>query len=114
MAVVPMKPRRPIIENEATRRGRLASDTPGEFHYTSFDDYVDFMAGQVRSSGMNMAALARASDTIKSGSTVSHLAYGWNDNKGKHRRTRQPRFSTMFGLAGALGLEVIMRGRKKS
>jgi hypothetical protein len=113
MAVVPMKPRRPVIENEATRRGRLASDKPGEYHYSSFDDYVDFMAAEVRLSGMNMAALARASDTIKSGSTVSHLAYGWNDAKGKHRQTHQPRFSTMFGLAGALGLEVVIRGRKK-
>jgi len=116
MTVVPIKYRkhrhRAVVENEAIRRGRLASDTPGEYVYSDVHDYISFIGAQVRGSGLNMAAVARASDIIKSGSTVSHLAYGWTDKQGKYHQTQQPRFSTMFGISAALGLEVIIRGRK--
>lgn len=102
----------PVFETPAERRGRLAAERAGEFIFTSFDDYVAAMAAKVRRSGKNMAAIARASDTIKSGTTVSNLAHGWTDKNGRKHQTQQPRFSTMFGIADALGLEVTFRPRR--
>lgn len=101
MAVVPMK--RPVI-TEAERRGKLAADDAGEFVFNDVADYIGAMAAQVRSSDMKYSAVAKQSDVIKSPATVSKLAHG---------ETRFPRFSTMFGVASALGLEVTFRRRQR-
>ena len=111
MAVVPMK--RAVI-TEAERRGKLEAEHPGDFVFNDFNDYIQAMAAQVRVSGLTATRIAAQSDTIKSGSTVTHLAYGWTDYKSRQfKRTQQPRFSTMFGIANALGLEVTFRRRPR-
>jgi hypothetical protein len=94
-------PRR-VVETEAERRGRLQAEQPGEFVFQTTDDYIAAMAAQVRQSGLKPGSIAKASDTIKSGTTVSKLASG---------QTHFPRFSTMFGVAAALGVEVVFRRR---
>lgn len=101
MAVVPMK--RPVI-TEAERRGKLNADDAGEFVFNDVGDYIGAMAAQVRTSDLKYSAIATQSDIIKSPTTVSKLAHG---------ETRFPRFSTMFGIAAALGLEVSFRRRQR-
>lgn len=91
-----------VIENPAQRRGRLAADGPGEMVFTDQFSYVSAMQGQVRASGQKRKTLAEGGDM--SASTVGNMASG---------KTRLPRFSTMFGLAAALGLEVTFRPRKR-
>lgn len=91
-----------VVETEAERRGRLAAQEGEEFVFSTTDDYVAAMAAQVRTSQMKYGAIAKASDTIKSPGTVSKLASG---------QTHFPRFSTMFGVAAALGVEVVFRRR---
>lgn len=93
-----------VFESEAARRGKLKTDTPGEFHFTSTMDVIDFVAGQLRGSQAKYKDLVKATDDIKSPTTISNLASG---------KTHYPRFSTIFGTAGALGLEVVLtRGRR--
>lgn len=89
------------FETPSERRGRLASDKPGEYVYSDVNDYVSFMAGALRTSRSKYSHVAKAGSM--SGSTVSNLASG---------KTHYPRFSTMFGIAAALGYEVTIRGRK--
>lgn len=91
-----------MIENPAQRRGKLASDEPGEMVFTDQFSYVSAMQGQVRASGQQRKKLAENGEM--SSSTVGNMASG---------KTRLPRFSTMFGLAAALGLEVTFRPRKR-
>lgn len=90
------------------RRGRLAAEDPGEMVFTDQFSYVQAMQGQVRSStnkhDKKHSFKKLAEDGDMSGSTVSNMASG---------KTRLPRFSTMFGLAAALGLEVTFRPRKR-
>ena len=91
-----------VFESAAVRRGRLASQDPGEMVFTDQFGYVEAMRGQIRSSDQKYKRLAEQGDM--SGSTVSNMASG---------KTRLPRFSTMFGLAAALGLEVTFRPSRK-
>lgn len=88
-------------EQEATRRGRLKTDQLGEFHFDDTLDAVKFVSGQVRQSSMKYKDVASGH---MSTSTVSNMASG---------KTHYPRFSTMAGILGALGLEVVFRGRRK-
>jgi hypothetical protein len=97
-----------LVESEAERRGRLNSDEPGEMVFTSQLAYVEAMQARVRrvtaSSGGD--AKVRQKDLAKDGemsaSTVGNMASG---------KTHYPRFSTMFGLASAMGVEVVLRPR---
>lgn len=89
-----------LFESAAERRGRLASDEPGEMVFSDQFGYVEAMRGRIRSSDQKYKKLAL--DGEMSGTTVSNMASG---------KTRLPRFSTMFGLAAALGLEVTFRPR---
>jgi hypothetical protein len=91
-----------IIDNPAQRRGKLASDEPGEMVFTDQFSYVQAMQGQVRGAHTKYKDLAERGDMA--GSTVSNMATG---------KTRLPRFSTMFGLSAALGIEVVFRPTKK-
>ena len=91
-----------VYESAAERRGRLASQDPGELVFTDQFGYVEAMRGRIRASGQKYKRLAEQGDM--SGSTVSNMASG---------KTRLPRFSTMFGLAAGLGLEVTFRPRKR-
>lgn len=88
----------PLFESEAERRGKIKSDTVGEFHFEDPLDAVHFVAGQVRQSKLKYKNIAVAGSM--SGSTVGNMASG---------KTRYPRFSTMFGLTGAMGLEVVFK-----
>jgi DNA-binding Xre family transcriptional regulator len=93
-----------LAESPAERRGRLASDEPGEMVFGSQFAYVEAMQARVRrvsATGpgrVNQKKLAEEGEM--SPSTVSNMASG---------KTHWPRFSTMFGIAAALGLEVIVR-----
>lgn len=102
-----------LAESPAERRGRLASDEPGEMVFSSQFAYVEAMQARVRrvsNSGpakVNQKAIAAEGEL--SPSTVGNMASG---------KTHWPRFSTMFGIAAALGVEVVMRpgsskGRKQ-
>lgn len=91
--------KRPIVESEAERRGKLTSDTPGEFHFDDPFDAVNYVAAQVRLSDRKYSQLAAGN---MASSTVSNMASG---------KTHYPRFSTMSGLLGALGKELVIRGR---
>lgn len=95
------RPRRPVVEDPATMRGRDASDQPGEFHFSDNTDYVAFTANLLRQSGMKYSHVATAADM--SPSTASKLAAG---------STRYPRFSTIAGTLGALGYETVIRAGK--
>jgi hypothetical protein len=96
-------PRSSAFDTPAATRARLASDTPGEFHFDDPFEAVAFVAGRLRQSKMKYAHVAKAAHM--SGSTASKLASG---------QTRYPRFSTMTGILGALGLETVIRaGGKK-
>jgi len=88
-----------VFETQAERRGRLAAEKAGEWVFTDTADYVSMMASQVRRSKQKYSRLAQGR---MAGSTVSNLASG---------KTHYPRFSTMFGIADALGLEVTFRPR---
>jgi DNA-binding phage protein len=92
-----------IFETQAERRGRLAAEQAGEYVFTDVGDYVSMMASQVRRSSDKYSHIAKAGSM--SGTTVSNLASG---------KTHYPRFSTMFGVADALGLEVTFRPRGRS
>ena len=98
-----MNIRQTIIESEAQSRGRLKSDTPGEFHFEDPHDYVTFVSGRLRAAHMKYADVAKGGSI--SSSTVSNMASG---------KTRYPRFSTMTGILGTLGLETVIRAGKKS
>ena len=91
-----------VIESAAERRGKLASEEPGEMVFTDQFTYVQAMQGKVRSSREKQKKLAEQGEM--SASTVGNMASG---------KTRWPRFSTMFGLAASLGLEVTFRPRKR-
>lgn len=93
--------RRPAVESAAAQRGRLRSDTPGEFHFDDTADYLSFVRSQLRQSRMKYKDVVRGADEIRSTSTVSNLASG---------KTQFPRFSTMTGIMGSLGLELVIRG----
>lgn len=92
-----------VFESEAERRGKLQSDTPGEFHFTDTTDAIAYVANEVRTSSMKYSKLASESGSIKSPQTVSKLAHG---------ETRFPRFSTMAGLISALGKEMVIKKRR--
>lgn len=94
--------RRPfqVFESPAERRGRLASEEPGEMVFSDQLGYVEAMRGRIRNSDQKYKKIAETGEM--SSSTVSNMASG---------KTRLPRFSTMFGLAASLGLEVTFRPR---
>jgi predicted XRE-type DNA-binding protein len=101
-----------LVESEAERRGRMASDEPGEMVFTSQLAYVEAMQARVRKATVNTGSEAQrvkqkdiASQGEMSTSTVGNMASG---------KTHYPRFSTMFGIAAALGVEVILRPRRRS
>lgn len=85
-------------ESEAARRGKLNSTQLGEYHFTDTHDAIGFVAGEVRRSKSKYKEIAKGAD-IKSTATISRLASG---------RTLYPRFSTIFGTASALGLELVL------
>lgn len=92
------------FENESARRGKLNTDTLGEFHFTDTYDAIQFVASEIRTSKAKYKDLAKGAN-IKSTATVSRLASG---------ETKYPRFSTIFGTASALGLELLLtRGPRK-
>lgn len=98
-----------VYDNPAQRRGKLAAEQPGEMVFTDQFSYVQAMQGQVRlatSSKLEHRQSYKhlAEEGDMSGSTVANMATG---------KTRLPRFSTMFGLAAAMGLEVTFRPRKR-
>lgn len=99
-----------LAESPAERRGRLASDEPGEMVFTSQLAYVEAMQARVRRATVKVGdePKVRQSDIAKEGemspSTVGNMASG---------KTHYPRFSTMFGIAAALGVEVILRPIKR-
>lgn len=93
---------RPIIESPVTERARLASDNPGEFHFSDTADYCAFVAGRLRQSSMKFNHVAKGGGM--SASTVSNMASG---------KTHYPRFSTITGILGALGYETVIRGGRK-
>lgn len=92
----------PVFESEAERRGKIASDTPGEYVFNDQNDAVKLVQGQVREAHMPYKRLAEGGNM--SGSTVSNMASG---------KTRFPRFSTMFGLLATMDIEVLFRRRNK-
>ena len=96
------RPSRTLFESAAERRGKLKSDTLGEYHFADTFDAINFVAGQVRTSKLKYKNLAQGAG-IKSPATVSRLASG---------QTHYPRFSTIFGTASALGLELVLTTRK--
>jgi len=100
-----------LVESEAERRGKLASDEPGEMVFTSQLAYVEAMQVRVRRATLGEgsdATKVKQKDVAKQGemspSTVGNMASG---------KTHWPRFSTMFGIAAALGVEVILRPRRR-
>ena len=90
--------KKPVVEDAATVRGRLASERPGEFNFQDSADYVSFTAGVLRQSRQKYSHVAAAGGM--SPSTASNLASG---------KTRFPRFSTIAGTLVALGYETIIR-----
>lgn len=96
------QPSRAAFETETERRGKLNSDTLGEYHFADTFDAINFVASQVRSSSLKYKNLASGAG-IKSPATVSRLASG---------QTVYPRFSTIFGTASALGLELVLTSRR--
>ena len=94
--------RKPLFESEAERRGKIASDTPGEYHFDDQFDAVKLIQANVRQARMPYKKLAEGGNM--SGSTVGNMASG---------KTRFPRWSTMFGLVGVMGLEVLVRRKPK-
>lgn len=93
---------KPVVEDPATERGRLGSDTAGEFHFDGTLDYINFVAGALRRSNMKYNSVAKGGGM--SPTTVSNLASG---------KTHYPRFGTITGILGALGYETVIRGGKK-
>lgn len=101
-------PRIRLVESPAERRGRLESDEPGEMVFTSQLAYVEAMQARVRRAtvrhpdapGLKQKDIAAQGEM--SPSTVGNMASG---------KTHYPRFSTMFGIAAALGVEVVLRPR---
>lgn len=89
-----------FLETEAERRGKLASDDPDAFVFADQFDAVNFFAGRVRASHTKYSNLAKGANVGPT--TVSNLASG---------KTKYPRWSTMFGTALALGLEVTITTR---
>ena len=98
------QPSRTAFESETERRGKLGTDTLGEYHFADTFDAIGFVAGQVRASSAKYKDLAQGAG-IKSSNTVSRLASG---------ETRYPRFSTIFGTASALGLELVLTRRPRA
>lgn len=89
---------KPIIEDAATQRGRLASDKPFELHFGDQYDYVTATSKLLRQSHLKYSTVAKAGSI--SPSTASNMAHGV---------TRYPRFSTMTAILGALGYETVFR-----
>ena len=95
-----------VSESPAERRGRLASDEPGEMVFSSQLAYVEAMQARVRRATRPVggAPKVKQADIAEQGemaaSTVGNMASG---------KTRWPRFSTMFGIAAAMGVEVVLR-----
>jgi hypothetical protein len=81
----------------------MASDDPTEMVFTSQLAYVEAMQARVRVSHTKYKDLAKQGEM--SPTTVGNMASG---------KTHYPRFSTMFGIADALGVEVILRPKHKS
>ena len=79
--------------------------------FTSQLAYVEAMQARVRRATAVSGGdtKVKQKDLAKEGemspSTVSNMASG---------KTHFPRFSTMFGIASALGVEVILRPRRRS
>jgi hypothetical protein len=99
-----------VVESEAERRGKLASEEPGEMIFTTRFEYIEAMQARVRGAMAKSGGeeKVRRSDLAAQGemspSTVGNMASG---------KTLHPRFETMFGLADALGQEVIFRPRRR-
>ena len=93
---------RSAVEDEAERRGRVMTDKVDEFHFEDPMEAVKYVSGKVRQSSLKRKDIATTGSM--SSSTVGNMASG---------QTRYPRFSTMSGILGALGLEVLFRGRRK-
>ena len=92
----------PIFETETERRGKVQSDQPGEYHFSDQFDAVKLLQGEVRHARVPRKQLAEGGGMASS--TVSNMASG---------KTRWPRWSTMFGLVGVMGLEVVVRRKPK-
>ena len=103
-------PRLRLVESPAERRGRLNSDEPGEMVFSSQLAYVEAMQARVRRATAHVGGepKVRQSDIAKQGemspSTVGNMASG---------KTHFPRFGTIFGIAAALGVEVVLRPRRR-
>jgi transcriptional regulator with XRE-family HTH domain len=96
-------------ESQAERRGRLLSDEPGEMVFTSQLACVEAMQARLRSATRSVGDdKLKRKDIAEAGemspSTVGNMASG---------KTHYPRFSTMFGIAGALGVEVVFRPTRR-
>ena len=100
-----------VVESEAERRGRLNADEPGEMKFTTRFEYIEAMQVRVRlaTSARHQADRVKQTDLAKQGemssSTVGNMASG---------KTHHPRWETMWGLADALGIEVVMRPRRRT
>jgi DNA-binding Xre family transcriptional regulator len=76
--------------------------------FTSQLEYVEAMQARVRRATMHSGGEAKvkqkdiAEQGEMSASTVGNMASG---------KTHFPRFSTMFGISAALGVEVVLRPR---
>lgn len=97
-----------LVESPAERRAKLNADEPGEMIFTSQFEYVEAMQARTRAATHGQGAVKQkdlAKQGEMSGSTVGNMVSG---------KTHYPRFSTMFGIANALGLVVkIVPGPKK-
>lgn len=92
----------PLFESEAERRGKIASDTPGEYHFSDQLDAVRLIQANVRQAKTPYKKLAEGGGMA--GSTVGNMASG---------KTKWPRWSTMFGLVAVMDLEVVVRRKPK-
>jgi hypothetical protein len=97
-----------LVETPAERRGRLAAEEPGELAFSDQFSAVEAMQARLRQATAGTSPdRAKQKDIAAQGemstSTVGNMASG---------KTHYPRFSTMFGLAAALGGEWIYRPGK--
>jgi DNA-binding Xre family transcriptional regulator len=100
-------PKLRLVESPAERRGRLNSDEPGELVFHNQFEAVEAMQARIRTATIGQGSIKQkdlAKQAEMSPSTVGNMASG---------KTHWPRFSTMFGTAAALGLEVVFKPRSK-